>query len=117
MIDDNLLNFGNGATQIDTDDLPEGSSNYWYTDERAEDAIGALLRDTTTIDKTYDDATPKLELDFIGDYDDVSGNDAGTDVTGTELETLTDGSNADALHSHDIDDLQSLEVQRLLCHP
>lgn len=34
------------------------------------------------------------------DYSFVSGNDAATDVTGAELETLSDGSNADALHVH-----------------
>lgn len=33
-------------------------------------------------------------------YSFVSGNDAGTDVSAAELETLSDGSNADALHVH-----------------
>lgn len=39
-------------------------------------------------------------LNVSADYSVISGNDANTDVTGTELETLTDGSNADLLHTH-----------------
>jgi len=39
-------------------------------------------------------------IDFVADYSDISTNDAATDVTGTELETLTDTSNADLLHAH-----------------
>lgn len=35
------------------------------------------------------------------DYSDISGNDAATDVTGAELETLSDGSDAAGLHYHD----------------
>jgi hypothetical protein len=31
-----------------------------YTDEQAQDAIGAILTDTTEIDLTYDDATPAI---------------------------------------------------------
>lgn len=34
------------------------------------------------------------------DYALISGNDGATDVAAAELETLTDGSNADALHVH-----------------
>lgn len=34
------------------------------------------------------------------DYSEISGADAGTDATAAELETLTDGSNADSLHVH-----------------
>lgn len=33
-------------------------------------------------------------------YSDISANDPSTDVTGAELEKLTDGSNADSLHIH-----------------
>jgi len=38
-------------------------------------------------------------LTGTADYDDVSGNDGDTDVTGAELEELTDGSET-TLHSH-----------------
>jgi hypothetical protein len=38
-----------------TDGLTEGSTNLYFTDERAEDAIGAILSDTATVDFTYTD--------------------------------------------------------------
>lgn len=33
----------------------------YYTDEKAQDAIGTILVDTTTIDFTYDDVTPEIK--------------------------------------------------------
>jgi len=38
-----------------TDGLTEGSTNLYFTAERAEDAIGAILTDTATVDLTYTD--------------------------------------------------------------
>ena len=38
-----------------TDGLNEGSTNLYFTTERAEDAIGAILTDTATVDLTYND--------------------------------------------------------------
>jgi hypothetical protein len=34
-----------------------------YTDEQAQDAVGAMIADTATIDLTYTDATPELKAD------------------------------------------------------
>jgi len=45
-----------------TTDLSEGT-NLYFTDERAQDAVGNILVDTTTIDFTYDDATPQITAD------------------------------------------------------
>jgi hypothetical protein len=41
--------------------VPPGTGT--YTDEQAQDAIGAMLADTATIDLTYTDATPELKAD------------------------------------------------------
>lgn len=38
-----------------TDGLNEGSTNLYFTTERAEDAIGSILTDTATVDLTYTD--------------------------------------------------------------
>lgn len=38
-----------------TDGLTEGSTNLYFTAERAEDAVGAILTDTATVDFTYTD--------------------------------------------------------------
>lgn len=35
-----------------------------YTDEQAQDAVGAMIVDTATIDLTYTDATPELKADI-----------------------------------------------------
>lgn len=44
---------------FDTDDLAEGA-NLYYTDERAQDAVGAILADDGDIDFNYDDTIPKI---------------------------------------------------------
>ncbi len=38
-----------------TDDLPEGQNNLYYTDERVDDRVAALLQDGTGLSWTYDD--------------------------------------------------------------
>lgn len=42
-------------SSFDTGDLAEGS-NLYFTDERAQDAVGSILTDSAEIDFTYDDA-------------------------------------------------------------
>jgi hypothetical protein len=39
----------------------------FYTDEQAQDAVGAMVADTATINLTYTDATPELKADVIAD--------------------------------------------------
>jgi hypothetical protein len=46
----------------DTDDLLEGSSNLYYTDERVDDRVSSLLIAGEGIDVTYDDAAGRLTL-------------------------------------------------------
>lgn len=43
-----------------TDDLAEGATNLYYTDERAQDAVGGILVDSADIDFTYDDGAPSI---------------------------------------------------------
>lgn len=38
-----------------------------YTDEQAQDAIGAMIADTATVNLTYTDGTPELKADVIDD--------------------------------------------------
>ena len=44
---------------LDTDDLSEGSSNLYFTNERVDDRVSALLIDSASsgIDISYDDST------------------------------------------------------------
>ena len=58
-----------------TTDLPEGT-NLYFTDERAQDAVGGILVDSGSIDFTYDDATPSITATVIAggvDHDSLSG--------------------------------------------
>ena len=48
---------------LDTDDIAEGVGNLYFTDERAQDAVGAMLTGTqTNITVTYDDAAGTLSF-------------------------------------------------------
>lgn len=68
-----------GVVVLDTDDIAE-STNLYYTDERAQDAIGTIITDSATIDFTYNDGVPSITASVIdGSITDVkiaSGIDA-----------------------------------------
>lgn len=54
-----------------------------YTDEQAQDAVGAMIGDTATVDLTYTDATPLLKADVIPSgikLDDLGAPDDNTDL-------------------------------------
>lgn len=59
------VNGETGAVVLDSDDVSEGSSNLYYTDERAQDAVGTILTDSDTLDFTYDDGTPTISADVL----------------------------------------------------
>ena len=54
----------NGVADSNTDNLSEGSTNKYFTDERAQDAVAAAIAAGThsNITITYDDATNKLSF-------------------------------------------------------
>ena len=52
------IGFGSIASSAVTE-----STNLFFTDERAQDAVGTILTDTATIDVTYSDATPSITID------------------------------------------------------
>jgi hypothetical protein len=49
-------------SDIISDDITEGVTNLFFTDERAQDAVGTILTDTDTVDVTYNDATPSITV-------------------------------------------------------
>jgi len=63
--------------------------------------LSAWVKGDGTFITSTDDGAGGTNLDFIADYSDISTNDAATDVTGAELEELTDGSTT-TLHYHDL---------------
>ena len=59
-INSNSLNLG-GTLTLDTDDIGEGSNKY-YTDERVDDRVNALITDGEGITTTYDDSAGTLNI-------------------------------------------------------
>lgn len=60
------LNGGNAivTAAATTDNLPEGHVNLYFTDERAQDAVGGIMGDTANITIVYDDGTPSILADL-----------------------------------------------------
>jgi hypothetical protein len=61
-----------------------------YTDEQAQDAVGAMLLDTATIDLTYTDATPSLSAD-VKDASITEAKLSLSDVTTKDASTTAHG--------------------------
>ena len=55
-VDATKIDFGTGTNQVDTDVLTEGSTNLYFTNERVDDRVNALLTAGANITLTYDDA-------------------------------------------------------------
>ncbi len=60
-INSNSLNLG-GSLTLDTGDIGEGSNKY-YTDERVDDRVNALITDGEGITTTYNDGSGTLTID------------------------------------------------------
>jgi hypothetical protein len=67
-----------------TDNVVEGTTNLYYTDERVDDRVGALVVGGTNITATYDDAAGTLTID-----QDAS---AGLDLSNNDTDDLAEGS-------------------------
>lgn len=70
MVPGNLVDHDHGDTPVDpgdhvhdTDDLTEGITNLFFTEERVDDRISALLVAGTAIDITYNDVANTLTID------------------------------------------------------
>jgi hypothetical protein len=77
-----------------TDDLTEGSNEY-YTAEKAQDAVGNILVDSSSIDFTYTDGTPEITADVLPagvDHNSLNNYDGNqhVDHTTVDIETAAD---------------------------
>lgn len=81
----------------DTDDLPEGATNLYYTDERVDDRVAALIQNGTGISWTYDDGAGTLTGNVsITQYTDEMAQDAAASLiqNGTGITwSYNDGAN------------------------
>jgi len=58
------VNGQQGVVVLDTDDIAEGTALY-FTDERAQDAVGAILTDTSSVDLVYNDGAGTIEATVL----------------------------------------------------
>lgn len=56
-----------GPVELDTDDIDEGAVNKYFTDEKAQDAVGGILQNTTTVNLTYNDAGNQISAEVNND--------------------------------------------------
>jgi hypothetical protein len=77
-----------------TDGLTEGSTNLYFTAERAQDAVGEMLVDGTTINFTYADGTPSITAEVIlkssNSYLSTTSG-LNVDISALETKLVTDG--------------------------
>lgn len=64
-----------------TDDLPEGATNLYFTDERAQDAVGTILADSAEIAFTYDDGVPSISASIVAGSINETKLDAGVNAS------------------------------------
>lgn len=92
-----------------------------YNDESAQDAIGGIITDTSTIDFTYNDSTPSITADVL-DSPQLEGQDSAyhlnrTNHTGaqaistvTGLQTALNGK-SDTSHTHTASDVTDFDTE------
>lgn len=61
----NSVNGQAGIVVLDTDDVNEGVTNLYFTNERAQDAVGTILTDSAKIDFTYDDTANTISATIV----------------------------------------------------
>src|SRR6056300_1274983 len=89
--DTNILYIWDGsawqqAGTTNSDDLTEGSTNLFYTNERVDDRVAALLVGGNNITATYDDTAGTLTIDGQPGYTD---SDVGTYLSANDYDTAT----------------------------
>jgi hypothetical protein len=86
------LQLSDATAWVLTDDSPITWSQIGgstYTDEQAQDAIGAMIADTDTVDFTYTDATPELKADVKKQMS-ITSDSSGLKLSG---DSATPGNN------------------------
>ena len=83
MLANSSITIGGSATSLggsvlaNTDALSEGSSNLYFTNERVDDRVNALIQEGTGITTTYDDASNTLTIaTSISQYADANARQA-----------------------------------------
>jgi uncharacterized membrane protein (Fun14 family) len=92
----------------DSDDITEGSINLFFTDERVDDRVAALLIGGTNITLTYDDSAGSITIDGdVVSIDDLSDVDTTTTTPNTDDLLTFNGSNWVPVAPEDFEQLQT----------
>jgi hypothetical protein len=104
-----------------TTDLSEGT-NLYFTDERAQDAIGTMVANSTKVSLTYTDGTPELKADIVAnslENADISASAAiaesklSLDYSTSSLNTAISNHLSDATDAHDASAISSVPAGNL----
>ena len=92
----NSLSLSIDFSEFDTDDLTEGSTKLFFTDERAQDAVGGMLTGNTEtlITATYDDTNAKINLvvdNDLSQYDNSTSGFITATLTQEQVEDFVGG--------------------------
>lgn len=96
------VNGQSGVVVLDTDDIAEGAALY-FTEERAQDAVGTILASTSTVTLAYADATPEITAEVITQLS-LTSDASGVKLVGDEASPGntqyygTDGSGVKGFH-------------------
>lgn len=77
----------------DTDELPEGNTNLFFTNERVDDRVAAILVEGTGIDINYNDLTGRITITNTGGGE--GGGGLATNLTGLATNQVLKWSAAD----------------------
>lgn len=97
---------------ITTTDVAEGT-NLYFTDERAQDAVGTVLVDSASIDFTYNDGTPSITASVIPagvDHDSLQNFVANEHVDHSTVQIATAANTSGLTGGGDITTTRNLSV-------
>lgn len=106
------VNGQTGIVSLSTTDISEGT-NLYFTDERAQDAVGTILVDSSSIDLTYTDATPSITAAVIPggvDHDQLLNFVANEHIDHTTVSIATAANTSGLTGGGDISATRNLSV-------
>jgi hypothetical protein len=107
------VNGNTGTVVLDTDDVLEGATNKYFSNEAAQDAVGTILTDSASVDFTYDDGANTITAAVLPagvDHDSLSNfvanehvDHSAVDITTAADSGLSGGGNITASRSLAVD--------------
>lgn len=101
-----------GMVVLDSGDITE-DTNLYFTDERAQDAVGTILVDTASVDLTYNDGTPSITATVLPagvDHDQLQNFSANKHVDHTSVSIATASATSGLAGGGDISTTRNLSV-------